>query len=44
MSALREHHPSHQQIADALDWLRARVQPGAHLPADTRSLKRAGVG
>ncbi|AFT87211.1 UDP-N-acetylmuramoyl-L-alanyl-D-glutamate--2,6-diaminopimelate ligase [Paraburkholderia phenoliruptrix] len=38
MSALRQHHPAHQQIADALQWLRARVQPGAHLHADTRSL------
>jgi len=38
MSALRQDHPSRQQIADALDWLRARVQPGAHLHADTRSL------
>ena len=38
MSALRKKHPAHRQIADALSWLRARVQPGAHLHADTRSL------
>ncbi|NYH14019.1 UDP-N-acetylmuramoyl-L-alanyl-D-glutamate--2,6-diaminopimelate ligase [Paraburkholderia bryophila] len=38
MSALRKHHPAHRQIADALTWLHARVQPGAHLHADTRSL------
>ncbi|MFP4890669.1 UDP-N-acetylmuramoyl-L-alanyl-D-glutamate--2,6-diaminopimelate ligase [Paraburkholderia sp. EG304] len=38
MSALREQHPAHRQIADALAWLRAHVQPGAHLHADTRSL------
>lgn len=38
MSALRKKHPAHRQIADALNWLHARVQPGAHLHADTRSL------
>ncbi|HEY3600282.1 MAG TPA: UDP-N-acetylmuramoyl-L-alanyl-D-glutamate--2,6-diaminopimelate ligase, partial [Paraburkholderia sp.] len=38
MSALRTSHPAHQQIADALAWLRTRVQSGAHLHADTRSL------
>ncbi|WP_176061404.1 UDP-N-acetylmuramoyl-L-alanyl-D-glutamate--2,6-diaminopimelate ligase [Paraburkholderia sp. BCC1876] len=38
MSALRKHHPAHRQIADALTWLHARVQPDAHLHADTRSL------
>jgi UDP-N-acetylmuramoyl-L-alanyl-D-glutamate--2,6-diaminopimelate ligase len=38
MSALRNRHPAHRQIADALTWLRAHVQPDAHLHADTRSL------
>jgi UDP-N-acetylmuramoyl-L-alanyl-D-glutamate--2,6-diaminopimelate ligase len=38
MSALRNKHPAHRQIADALTWLHARVQPDAHLHADTRSL------
>ncbi|MGF6969229.1 UDP-N-acetylmuramoyl-L-alanyl-D-glutamate--2,6-diaminopimelate ligase [Paraburkholderia sp. WC7.3g] len=38
MSALREQHPAHRQIADALAWLHAHVRPGAHLHADTRSL------
>ncbi|SMG57375.1 UDP-N-acetylmuramoyl-L-alanyl-D-glutamate--2,6-diaminopimelate ligase [Paraburkholderia susongensis] len=38
MSALREQHPAHRQIADALAWLHAHVQPGAQLHADTRSL------
>ncbi len=38
MSALRTNHPAHREIAEALSWLRARVQPGAHLHADTRSL------
>nr|WKF57401.1 UDP-N-acetylmuramoyl-L-alanyl-D-glutamate--2,6-diaminopimelate ligase [Paraburkholderia busanensis] len=38
MSALRKHHPAHRLIADALAWLHAHVQPGAHLHADTRSL------
>ena len=38
MSALRNNHPAHRQIAEALNWLRSRVQPGAHLHADTRSL------
>ncbi|MCC8393894.1 UDP-N-acetylmuramoyl-L-alanyl-D-glutamate--2,6-diaminopimelate ligase [Paraburkholderia sp. MMS20-SJTR3] len=43
MSALREQHPAHRQVADALAWLRARLQPGAHLHADTRTLA-AGDG
>ncbi|MFP3247061.1 MAG: UDP-N-acetylmuramoyl-L-alanyl-D-glutamate--2,6-diaminopimelate ligase, partial [Paraburkholderia sp.] len=43
MSALRSKHPAHRQIADALTWLRARVQPGAHLHADTRSLAAGDV-
>jgi len=38
MSALRNNHPAHREIAEALNWLRARVQPDAHLHADTRSL------
>ncbi|MFM0664873.1 UDP-N-acetylmuramoyl-L-alanyl-D-glutamate--2,6-diaminopimelate ligase [Paraburkholderia sediminicola] len=38
MSALRKKHPAHRQIAAALNWLHARVQPGAHLHADTRSI------
>lgn len=38
MSALRQKHPAQRQIADALTWLHAHVQPGAHLHADTRSL------
>ncbi|HEX7933222.1 MAG TPA: UDP-N-acetylmuramoyl-L-alanyl-D-glutamate--2,6-diaminopimelate ligase [Paraburkholderia sp.] len=38
MSALRKNHPAHRQIAEALNWLRAHAQPGAHLHADTRSL------
>jgi len=38
MSVLRNRHPAHRQIVDALAWLHARVQPGAHLHADTRSL------
>jgi UDP-N-acetylmuramoyl-L-alanyl-D-glutamate--2,6-diaminopimelate ligase len=38
MSVLRKKHPAQRQIADALAWLHARVQPGAHLHADTRSL------
>jgi UDP-N-acetylmuramoyl-L-alanyl-D-glutamate--2,6-diaminopimelate ligase len=38
MSVLRKKHPAHRQIADTLNWLHARVQPGAHLHADTRSL------
>ena len=38
MNALRSKHPAHRQIADALAWLHAHVQPGAHLHADTRSL------
>ncbi|MEC5404745.1 UDP-N-acetylmuramoyl-L-alanyl-D-glutamate--2,6-diaminopimelate ligase [Paraburkholderia sp. MPAMCS5] len=38
MNALRKNHPAHRQIAEALNWLRAHVQPGAHLHADTRSL------
>ena len=43
MSALRSMHPAHRQIADALTWLRARVQPGAHLHADTRALAAGDV-
>ncbi|MGF6772924.1 UDP-N-acetylmuramoyl-L-alanyl-D-glutamate--2,6-diaminopimelate ligase [Paraburkholderia sp. GAS199] len=38
MSALRQKHPAQRQIADAVTWLHAHVQPGAHLHADTRSL------
>ncbi|RDK04800.1 UDP-N-acetylmuramoyl-L-alanyl-D-glutamate--2,6-diaminopimelate ligase [Paraburkholderia lacunae] len=38
MSALRQTHPAHRQIADALTWLHAHVRPEAHLHADTRSL------
>ena len=38
MSAQRSRHPAHHQIADALAWLRTRVQPAAHLHADTRTL------
>ena len=38
MSALRSSHPAQQQIADALAWLRAHAQPGAHLHADTRKI------
>ena len=43
MSALRKKHPAHRQIADALTWLHARVQPAAHLHADTRSLAAGDV-
>ncbi|MDE1183196.1 UDP-N-acetylmuramoyl-L-alanyl-D-glutamate--2,6-diaminopimelate ligase [Paraburkholderia sp.] len=43
MSALRSNHPAHAQIADALDWLHVRVQPSAHLHADTRSLASGDV-
>ncbi|SEJ70414.1 UDP-N-acetylmuramoyl-L-alanyl-D-glutamate--2,6-diaminopimelate ligase [Paraburkholderia diazotrophica] len=43
MSALRSSHPAQQQIADALAWLRARVQPGAHLHADTRTIAAGDV-
>ncbi|MEM5438527.1 UDP-N-acetylmuramoyl-L-alanyl-D-glutamate--2,6-diaminopimelate ligase [Paraburkholderia diazotrophica] len=43
MSALRSSHPAQQQIADALVWLRARVQPGAHLHADTRTIAAGDV-
>ncbi|WP_343655601.1 UDP-N-acetylmuramoyl-L-alanyl-D-glutamate--2,6-diaminopimelate ligase [Paraburkholderia caribensis] len=43
MSALRSSHPAQQQIADALAWLRARVQPGAHLHADTRKIAAGDV-
>jgi len=43
MSALRSKHPAHRQIADALAWLHARVQPGAHMHADTRSLAEGDV-
>ncbi|NIF80267.1 UDP-N-acetylmuramoyl-L-alanyl-D-glutamate--2,6-diaminopimelate ligase [Paraburkholderia sp. Cy-641] len=38
MSVLREQHPAHRQIADALAWLHEHVRPGAQLHADTRSL------
>ena len=38
MSALRGSHPAHRQVADALAWLRAHLQPGAQLHADTRTL------
>ena len=43
MSALRSKHPAHRQIADALTWLHARAQTGAHLHADTRSLAAGDV-
>lgn len=43
MSALRSKHPAHRQIADPLTWLHARVQPGAHMHADTRSLAAGDV-
>jgi UDP-N-acetylmuramoyl-L-alanyl-D-glutamate--2,6-diaminopimelate ligase len=43
MSALRSKHPAQRQIADALSWLHARAQPGAHLHADTRSLAAGDV-
>src|SRR5580698_6259280 len=43
MSALRSSHPAQRQIADAVTWLHARVQPGAHLHADTRSLAAGDV-
>jgi UDP-N-acetylmuramoyl-L-alanyl-D-glutamate--2,6-diaminopimelate ligase len=43
MSALRSGHPAHRQIADALNWLHARVQPAAHLHADTRPLAAGDV-
>ncbi|MGF6756537.1 UDP-N-acetylmuramoyl-L-alanyl-D-glutamate--2,6-diaminopimelate ligase [Paraburkholderia sp. GAS42] len=43
MSALRSAHPAHRQIADALTWLHARVQPAAHLHADTRSIAAGDV-
>ncbi|MDR3098881.1 MAG: UDP-N-acetylmuramoyl-L-alanyl-D-glutamate--2,6-diaminopimelate ligase [Paraburkholderia sp.] len=43
MSATRNQHPAHRQIADALAWLRARVAPEADLHADTRSLKAGDV-
>jgi UDP-N-acetylmuramoyl-L-alanyl-D-glutamate--2,6-diaminopimelate ligase len=36
MSAARR--PPPKPIADALDWLRAHIAPGAHLHADTRAL------
>jgi UDP-N-acetylmuramoyl-L-alanyl-D-glutamate--2,6-diaminopimelate ligase len=38
MSVLRKKHPAHRQIAEALNWLHTRVQPGAHLHADTRTV------
>ncbi|WP_144112226.1 UDP-N-acetylmuramoyl-L-alanyl-D-glutamate--2,6-diaminopimelate ligase [Paraburkholderia sp. BCC1886] len=43
MSALRQAHPAARQIADALTWLHERVQRGAHLHADTRSLAAGDV-
>jgi UDP-N-acetylmuramoyl-L-alanyl-D-glutamate--2,6-diaminopimelate ligase len=43
MSALRSAHPAHRQIAEALAWLHARVQPSAHLHADTRALAAGDV-
>ena len=43
MSALRSAHPAHRQIADALAWLHARVQPAAHLHADTRAIAAGDV-
>jgi UDP-N-acetylmuramoyl-L-alanyl-D-glutamate--2,6-diaminopimelate ligase len=43
MSALRSAHPAHRKIAEALAWLRARVQPEAHLHADTRSIAAGDV-
>jgi UDP-N-acetylmuramoyl-L-alanyl-D-glutamate--2,6-diaminopimelate ligase len=43
MSALRSKHPAHRQIADTLAWLHARVQPGAQLHADTRTLVAGDV-
>jgi UDP-N-acetylmuramoyl-L-alanyl-D-glutamate--2,6-diaminopimelate ligase len=38
MSAASRQHPAHPQIADALDWLRTRIAPGANLHADTRTV------
>jgi UDP-N-acetylmuramoyl-L-alanyl-D-glutamate--2,6-diaminopimelate ligase len=43
MSAARHQHPAHQQIVDALDWLRAHVAAGAHLHADTRTVAPGDV-
>lgn len=43
MSAQRNQHPAHRQIADALAWLRAHVAPEAGLHADTRSLQPGDV-
>ncbi|CAM2152533.1 UDP-N-acetylmuramoyl-L-alanyl-D-glutamate--2,6-diaminopimelate ligase [Paraburkholderia tropica] len=43
MSATRNQHPAHRQIADALAWLRARIAPAANLHADTRSLQPGDV-
>ncbi|CAG4885531.1 UDP-N-acetylmuramoyl-L-alanyl-D-glutamate--2,6-diaminopimelate ligase [Paraburkholderia saeva] len=43
MSALRSAHPAHRHIAEALAWLHARVQPAAHLHADTRSVAAGDV-
>jgi UDP-N-acetylmuramoyl-L-alanyl-D-glutamate--2,6-diaminopimelate ligase len=43
MNALRLQHPAREQIADALAWLHAHVQPGAHLHADTRALNAGDV-
>ncbi|ACC71850.1 UDP-N-acetylmuramoyl-L-alanyl-D-glutamate--2,6-diaminopimelate ligase [Paraburkholderia phymatum] len=43
MSALRSSHPAQQQIAEALAWLRAHAQPGAHLHADSRKIAPGDV-
>ncbi|QGZ62419.1 UDP-N-acetylmuramoyl-L-alanyl-D-glutamate--2,6-diaminopimelate ligase [Paraburkholderia acidisoli] len=43
MSAVRNQHPAHRQIAAALAWLRAHVAPTAGLHADTRSLQAGDV-
>ncbi|RKP51202.1 UDP-N-acetylmuramoyl-L-alanyl-D-glutamate--2,6-diaminopimelate ligase [Trinickia fusca] len=42
MSAPRDPHTD-RLVADALDWLRARVAPGANLHADTRTLAAGDV-
>ncbi|MEX3979737.1 UDP-N-acetylmuramoyl-L-alanyl-D-glutamate--2,6-diaminopimelate ligase [Paraburkholderia sp. EG287A] len=43
MSATRNQHPAHRQIADALAWLRTHVASAAGLHADTRSLQPGDV-
>jgi UDP-N-acetylmuramoyl-L-alanyl-D-glutamate--2,6-diaminopimelate ligase len=43
MSAVRRQHPASRQIAQTLDWLRARAVPGANLHADTRTLAAGDV-